>query len=228
MLVTAYNIASEYSSDGECQFTLGSLISVNPFFSLSQPARVNSTAFLSTVFDSFSAYLGFSTCSGTGEEISASELVKLPVATVITTLTPVTTVPNRNTTQAVVKHSSGSYNKKVKIANGVAIPVAFLGLSLLGFLVYRRRRIMKTQKEEDATSQRQGSPHEGTQPYLQQKGELEADENRKHELEARERRYEIGSGGERYELPVERENTMIRTRQELRGEEHSTELEVPR
>ena len=122
----------------------------------------------------------------------------------------------------------GSYDTKVKVANGVAIPVGFLGLGLLGLLVYRRRKTQKTLKEEDATSQKQGSSHEETQPYLQQKAELEAEEKIKHELEARERRYEMGIEGERYELPVEEQGLMIRTRQELRGEEHSTELEVHR
>ena len=84
-----------------------------------------------------------------------------------------------------------------------------------------------TLEEEDATSKKEGSQHEDQQPYLQQKAELEAEEKRKYELEARERRYEIGVEGERYELPVEGQDMMIRTRQELRGEEHSTELGVP-
>lgn len=99
---------------------------------------------------------------------------------------------------------------------------------LLAFVVYRRRKTRKTLKEQDASSQRQESPREDTQPYLQQKAELEAEEKRKYELEARERRLEMGNEGEIYELPVEGEGRMIRARQELRGEEHSTELEVPR
>ena len=42
-------------------------------------------------------------------------------------------------------------------------------------------------------------------------------------------RYEIGSGGDRYEMSAaEGEGGKPRTRQELRGEEHSSELEVPR
>ena len=103
-----------------------------------------------------------------------------------------------------------------------------MGLVLLGCLIYKRRKPQKTLKEEDVTSQKPGSPYEDIEPDLQQKGELKAEENRKHELEARERRYKMKIEGERYELPVEEQDLMIRTRQELRGEEHSTELGVPR
>lgn len=150
-----------------------------------------------------------------------------PTASNQSSSTPVAAGPNRNPTQSVPTNPSGSYDEKVKIAQGVAIPVTLLGLVLLGFVIYKRRKTKKTLKEQDASSQRQGSPREDSQPYLQQKAELEAEEKRKYELEARERRLEMGTEVERYELPVE-EGRMIQTRQELRGEEHSTELEVPR
>ena len=134
---------------------------------------------------------------------------------------------NNISTQSVSTQSTESSDKKVKISLGVAIPVASLGLVLLGYLVYKRRKMQKKMGEEDATSKKEGSTHEDHQPYLQQKAELEAEEKRKHELEARERRYEMGVEGERYELPVEGQDMMIQSRQELRGEEHSTELDVP-
>ena len=78
-----------------------------------------------------------------------------------------------------------------------------------------------------ATSQ-YGDPKGKSQPYLQQKAELEAEENRKHELEAEERKYEMGTAGERYELSAEEGQRKPSCRQELRGEEYSRELEVPR
>ena len=247
LLFTAYNIASEYLRQGQCQFQLGTIIPVSPFFSVSQPATVNSTEFQSTAVASFADYLGFSSCSGEGEDVAVSNVpvatvIAIPTASTSVSLTAVTSGPNQTSTQSISTgtngrnssstqsgstHSSGSYDIKVKVANGVAIPVASLGLVLFGFFVYKRRKAQKTLKEDDATSQNQGSLHEETQPYLQQKAELEAEENRKHELEARERRYEVGNEGERYELPVEEEGSMIQIRQELRGEEHSTELEVP-
>ncbi len=78
-----------------------------------------------------------------------------------------------------------------------------------------------------------------SQPYLQQKAELEAEERRKFELEAREKRYELDADdivheaegyNNRHEISTERMTPMILsllTRQELRGEEHSRELGSP-
>lgn len=215
---------------------------MSPVFSVLQPTKVNSTEFQSVAKDYFTTYIGFSTCSGSGDLLVATVLAT-PTASKSSTFTPVTSVPDQNSTQfistgtngqnpssahSVSTLSSGSYKQKVEVANGVAIPIAALGLALLGFLVYRRRKNKKTLKEGDPTLQDLGSPQEDPQPYLQQKAELEAEEKRKHELEAREKRFEMGNEGERYELPVEEEDLMIRTRQELRGEEHSKELEVPR
>ena len=223
---------------------------MSPVYSVSQPANVNSTKFQSTAIQSFYDYLGFSTCSGGGggvpvvtdfASLSGATLLATPIASNPSPSTPVTSSPDQNSTQAistgtggqnssstsVSTHSSGSYHRRVEVANAVAIPVAFLGLALLGFLLYRRRKNQKALKEEDPTSQEPGSLKD-PQPYLQQKAELEAEEKRKHELEARERRYEIGNEGERYELPVEEVGLMMPSRQELRGEEHSKELEVPR
>ena len=81
---------------------------------------------------------------------------------------------------------------------------------------------------------------EETQPYLQQKAELEAEEKRRIELEAVEVRYEMDGGDDRKEMPApgsdvrtEIDTTTrpsmpsLRETQELRGEEFSRELEVP-
>ena len=251
ILFTGYNVASQYLSAGQCQLTVGSWIPVSPIYSVSQPATVNSAGSQSTAMDLFISYLGFAGCSGGGENVPPTALISIQPATGLTTApivpirsspTPVTSGQNQNSTQPNVAGTNGSSNsstqsvsthstdfsdKKVKISLGVAIPVASLGLVLLGYLVYKRRKVQKTPEEEDPTSKKEGSPHEDQQPYLQQKAELEAEETRKHELEARERRYEMGVEGERYELPVEGQGIMIHTRQELRGEEHSTELDVP-
>ncbi len=206
---------------------------------------MNSTKFQSAAKQSFSDYLGFSPCSGGGGTAVITDPLSVPVASTVgnsSPSAPVTSSPDQNSTQAistgtggqkssstsVSTHSSGSYHKKVEVANAVAIPAAFLGLALLGFLLYRRRKNQKALKEDDPTSQNLESPLEDPQPYLQQKAELEAEEKRKHELEAQERSYEIGNEGERYELPVEEVGLMISSRQELRGEEHSKELETCR
>ena len=232
LIFTAYNIASQTLNHGTCQLSLGSIIPMDPYFSVSQPATVNVTKFQSIAQASFYDYLGFSECSGSGITVSVNNLSAVPVVSVIPTptstspslLTTVPPSPRNNSTQSVSTLSSGSHDKRVEIGNAVAFPVAFLRLLLFGYVMYKRRKIQKTTAEEDVTLQQQESSYE-VKPYLQQKSELEAEENRKHELEARERRYKIGIEGERHKLSAEVQNSMIRTRQELRGEEHSKELD---
>ena len=268
LLITAYNIASPYVTNENCQLTLGSFVQMSPVFSVSKPPNVNYTQFQSDAKSSFVTHIGFSTCLGVESAVGGA---LVPIATLTTASNPspstpvifgsvvpianLTTASNSSPSTPVISgsdqnfaqsistgtngqstssihsvstHSPGSYDETVKIANGVTIPVVFLGLVLLGFLVYRRRRNRKTLNAEDPTSQDLGSPQEDSQPYLQQKGELEAEGTQKHELEAQERRYEVGNEGGRYELPVEESDVIIRSRQELRGEEHSRELETPR
>ena len=93
---------------------------------------------------------------------------------------------------------------------------------------YRRWKSERLVNDEAKRLPKLGQSQEDTQPYLQRKAELEAEEKRQHELDARELSHEIGSGGERYEMAAERREGKVRTRQELRGEEHSSELEAPR
>ena len=62
---------------------------------------------------------------------------------------------------------------------------------------------------------------------LQLKAELDDEGSRLYELAAQEENYEVGADGERYELPADDRWDGTRKLQELRGEEHSKELEVP-
>ena len=82
-------------------------------------------------------------------------------------------------------------------------------------------------KEKTALRERETVP-EDNQPYFQQKAELEAEEKRKHELEAEERRYELDGESRIHEISDESSHGLpsFYVRQELRGEEHSRELEV--
>ena len=110
ILFTAYNIASQFLSAGKCQLTLGSFVPVSPIFSVSQPATVNSTEFQSTALDSFTAHIGFSECSGDGEDLEVTVAPSLLVGTVIATptasnlspLNAVTSGLNQNSTQSNV------------------------------------------------------------------------------------------------------------------------------
>lgn len=72
--------------------------------------------------------------------------------------------------------------------------------------------------ENSTTPEETSQSQEDTQPYLQQKAELEAEERRKFKLEAQEKRHEIGFGGEMHELSAEGQSR-VRARQEIRVED---------
>ena len=62
--------------------------------------------------------------------------------------------------------------------------------------------------------------------YFQWKAELDDEESKLCELTAEEKKHEIGACAERYELPADERWDRSRDYQELRGEEHSKELEA--
>ena len=248
LVITAYNLGSLYESDGICVLTVDAPTPISQVFSVTQPARVNLSSFQSIAETSFRSYLGFSSCSLNSEQIAApasgdSTLISMLATPTAFTLHPsifltsspdlsfTTSISTRTNSQNVTTTGpnftplSDSPDTKIKVANGVAIPIGVLGLASLGWLVYRRRKKYRASKGIDSPLQNSELLGRETQPYLQQKSELEAEGKRKHELEARETRHEIGTEGERYELPGER-GLVIRSRQELRGEEHGRELET--
>ena len=98
----------------------------------------------------------------------------------------------------------------------------------------RRRKQNKSRKDTNNSADASGE----TQPYLQQKAELEAEEKRRLELEAVEVRYEMDGADNITEMPgndirneidtaAEPEMSSLRKKHELRGEEFSKELEAP-
>ena len=91
------------------------------------------------------------------------------------------------------------------------------------FLWLRSRKI----KGKNALRERH-TVLEDNEPYFQQKAELEAEEKRKHELEVKERRYELDGESRIHEMSDESSHGLpsFHVRQELRGEEHLRELEV--
>ena len=64
------------------------------------------------------------------------------------------------------------------------------------------------------------------QIYSQWKAELDDEESKLCELAAEEKRHEIGAHSERYELPADEGWNRALDCQELKGEEHSKELEA--
>ena len=139
------------------------------------------------------------------------------------------------TTNSAARNISTDFTKEDKVATGVVIPVVAIISLVLGILFYLRRR----RKRSESSKHRHGSEEE-SQPYLQQKAELEAEEKRRLELEAVEVRYEMDGRDHRNEMSahgsedgneidtIERPITSsLNDRHELKGEEHSKELEAP-
>lgn len=107
---------------------------------------------------------------------------------------------------------------------------------VLGILAWRRYRKRRTAAVTDVIDKELSSSTEDTQPYLQQKPELDAEEATKHELQAEEQRYELAEdtihemqdGDQNHEILTERRAAMasLTATHELKGEEHSKELEA--
>ena len=109
---------------------------------------------------------------------------------------------------------------------GVVTPITVVTMGLYYFCITRRSRRRKqhfvTAKVDGKKARVAGDT---AQLYLQQKAELD-DEQRRHEMEAVEVRYEMEGEGEIQEIPIEgRRRERHFDTQEMRGEEHSKELD---
>lgn len=189
---------------------------------------------------------GFSTCDGNGiqfeygtEFIQAASATSspLPTDTVITTTSPSPASNNSSqspTISSAAENVSPGLMTRDKAAIGVVVPVVAIISFALGMIFYLRRRRKRSQSDKGK------NVSEETQPYLQQKAELEAEEKRRLELEAVEVRYEMDGGDDRKEVPAPESDgrneidtitrppmPSLRERQELRGEDCSRELEAP-
>ena len=124
------------------------------------------------------------------------------------------------------------------IAIASAVPVAFVSLLLIGAFAWWRQKRQSQEKSIPKSPQEISTISTSSQPYFQQKAELEDEERRRHELEGRSRVHELNKDGSvyqlgdngPYELPVIHDIFNIPSlteeiRQELRGEENSKELE---
>ena len=111
----------------------------------------------------------------------------------------------------------------------IVIPLAVLtGVSLCFIGIVRHRKRKRSQA--DGKDQRSLTSH--SQLYVDRKAELEDEERRKHELDASGVSYEVDGEDRIFEMPTgDRDlgtrSASVRETQELRGVEHSQELEVP-
>lgn len=166
---------------------------------------------------------------------SSSGLVRTKTETTFPTSSAAVTSTGKSSTDPSLPTSSIasatsrptiSLSVGAKIALGVVISVFLSTVSALAIWSILRHRKRKLVNRSNGT---RTLSDEG-QPYLQQKGELEAEEKRKYELQAEERRYELADDSQTREMAATdspHEMSTQRT-QELRGEEHSRELDCGR
>lgn len=218
-----YSITSAYSSNGSCITTTGSLLNVSPLYSVLKPASIPTSVFLPTAVSSFVDYLGLPTCIGGVNDVPVSSITLaqlLPSATSTGSPIPSTGNPTEASTSTSYHHH---LDEQATIGIGIAIPVVVIALLLLAVFLWRRSRKIKKANVTEV----QDTISEDRQPYLQQKAELEAEEKRKHELEAEERRYELDGESRIHEISENSHGLpSLRARQELRGEDHSKELDA--
>ena len=253
IVLTAYSITSVYMSNGVCITTSGVPIMLPEAYTITSPTGVSSPQFPEYAASKFVDLLGFSTCVGVGKNVlptplsevtNGSAIPLVEVTKISVTPAPSTSLPvGANSTTSPTLHSSNAtkpivtprLDQRTKIGSYVAAFFAALILSLLVAFIWHKRRLrsaaITAEKQGDTEMKQEGtSASEGdNQIYLQQKAELEAEERRRHELEGRQRIYELDGQTGIIEIPAgthEHNLAVTRSRQELTGGEHSQELDT--
>jgi len=182
------------------------------------------------------SFLGITEC--TPLDIIPTALVQvyndtLANVTAYTTTVQQSSLPStssRSNTTSFPPTSQASRGLTRRQANAIAVTstIPIVALSILGVLAWRRARKRRLAAAAITATDvdKQPATTEATQPYLQQKAELEDAERRKHELEAQRIVYEMVGEDAVHEVATGDDRRRVSTLQELRGTEHSKELEA--
>ena len=191
------------------------------------------STFLDDKYSSLYTILGYQACTAalppspvvpalaTKYSVASENTLPAPVmvsstATVLSTATPAESslsAPHTHTTQIIIV--------------SVVVPTVGLILLLLCFIGIRRHR----KKRSQLVLMSQPNTTTDTQIYVDRKAELEDEERRKYELDATGKTFEMEGEDRISEMPsggdAEMRLASFRETHELRGVEHSQELEVP-
>lgn len=229
--LTAYSVISKSAVKGTCVRHTGSPVPLlDPYLELAYKSSSSDfensfyaedrTADFSDAWSSANSglktQLGYEDCTAASLSSSVVPNWYLPSATASLSATLVkSSVPasHNHTTQIVIL--------------SVIVPTVALMIILVGFIAIRRYR----KKRSQAVVTSQSTTTTDTQLYVDQKAELEDEERRKHELDGAGISYEMEGEDRIFEMPSGRDAetsvASIRATQELRGLEHSQELDVP-
>ena len=191
------------------------------------------TSFLDDAYSSFYSYEGYEGCTAS---IPPSQFIPTylgDTAAVSTTAAPsITTVgsssPAASAAALTASSTSGHQGHQARIIIlSVVLPTVGLVILLLCVIVIRRYR----KKRSYAASTVHPETTSETRIYLDQKAELEDEERRRHELEGGGKVYEVDGQDTIFEMPGNNNSRMqlasSHRTHELRGPDHTQELEVP-
>ena len=227
-MVTAYSVTSAFESDGICITTSGTAVTLpTPYSVIGNPLD---PLLSQKVENSFVDFLGFATCVAPTPlmNISSAALhISSTAASTQLSSLKATTITGSTAASSHTDSGGQALERPARIGIGLAVPVGVLALIGIVAVVWRRKARRQSSTELKPREEKQP---DDLQPYLQRKAELEDQERRRHELESNECRYELEGADKGTELPIGKSVNVVRSvprMQELRGEEHSKELDAP-
>ena len=240
LVITAAIFAVAYTSGGQCVTSIGNFTQITPYFTATKSRSAGAAQFTSWAASEFAYIIGQSQChaviashSDTGNVVQSSLTIVSDFAIHTAVAGSVLrlgskTSPSSSATSVVTGSpapaATNSKTKKTlavggKIAIGLAVLWPLLIITgLASFrLLHRRRRAKKALGI-------QSTPLQNEQPYLQQQGELEAEEQMRHELRSESMKPELARENEIHVLGQRVQRLAIKGA-ELRGEEHFKAIE---
>ena len=182
------------------------------------------SVFLDDTYSSFDVWIGYEGCTAT--------LPPSPIMPALLTAVITATLAAASSTTALPSVTESSvpvrrvHSAEIMIVS-VVVPITGLMMFLLCFIVIRKYR----KKRSQAAFTNQSATTSNVQLYVDQKAELEDKRRIKYELGSQEIRHEMEGQDSMFEMPgaesTRIELAPLNRTHELRGVEHSQELEAP-
>ena len=195
LIYTGYTLTTQTRTQGICQVTDGTSVSLATPFSYTLSDDSNDAFALGQ--DSFADYLGFTDCKrAKGDAITtSSSLSRSKTTGVETSSTPLPATP-----RTTPHHKFIPLTKDLKIMIGIVVPISVLIFTLSVFGIIRRNA--KLRKSKEAQSRENRAEGETTPPFLQRKPELPGEDSR-YEVHGLDVRHELPGSMDRQEAPGE-------------------------
>lgn len=247
IILTAYTIYSAYLSEEVCVTASEVPITVKTAYTIASPTTLPSSEvriFADTKFVEMLGISDYITPINQATNISVTPTPLAPLRVDATSTISPTSPPLRssNTTTSSTLHFSNAteptatpgLDEPERIGIGVAVSFAALILVSLVAVIWRERKAQSAAiaaEEQRSTQDRQegkSANRSDVQPYLQQKPELEAEEQQIYELDAWQEMCELDGENGINEISAgtyEHRLAVMQTRQELEGGKHSQEVD---